>query len=96
MLNWFPVWLRVIRADKEGTARIFAELYSEGYSARIAGKPVTACPYSPNAIPQIAISWIAGWFNEPTWGLGKHPRFARWFLEKARDGEAPGSMTLPR
>jgi hypothetical protein len=84
MLSWFPVWIRLLRADAAGKARIFTALYVEGHEARLAGKPVWACPYSPNAIPQIAVSWIAGWFDEPLWGADKDIRFARWFLKKAR------------
>jgi hypothetical protein len=84
MLNWVPVWRRLKSADKEGVAQILTELYTEGHAARLAGKPVTACPYSPNAIPQIAVSWIAGWHDEPLWGVGEDPRYARWFLQRAR------------
>ncbi len=93
MLAWVPVWLRLIRAGREGAGPIFGELYCEGYAARIAGKPVTACPYNPNAIPQIAISWIAGWLDDPRWGLGQDPRCARWLLRTARHAQGLLSMT---
>ena len=84
MLDWVPVWRRLRKADEQGTAQILGELYAEGHAARLAGKPVTACPYSPNAIPQIAVSWIAGWHDEPMWGFGEDALFARSFLQKAR------------
>jgi len=60
-----------MKADKQGAANIFAGLYVEGHVARLAGKPVTSCPYSPNAIPQIAASWLAGWHDEPLGGSAK-------------------------
>lgn len=94
-MNWVWVWLRLMKAGKQGTARIFSELYIDGHAARLAGKPVTACPYSPNAIPQIAASWIAGWHDEPLWGAGEGPLYARQFLKEARARCIPRQSRFP-
>jgi hypothetical protein len=82
---------RLLKADLAAREIIFAELFAKGRQARLAGKPVTACPYDPN-VNSAHFDVLAQWMAWPAgvWA-GARSAFAAMVLGTSAERFKPGS-----